>query len=121
MTFRLNPILAVAAAVGATLAMVSCRPAGAAATDVTRATLSNGLRVVIVRDPIAPVVTVEDKARLLEQVRPLAARADAADWSPASLVLLANTLADPNLEGVWGGTSMRERKRLRRTARRESA
>lgn len=35
-------------------------PQKAAAPSVTRATLDNGLRVVIVRDPLAPVATVEE-------------------------------------------------------------
>ncbi len=35
-------------------------PVTGAPSQVTRATLDNGMRVVIIRDPLAPVVTVED-------------------------------------------------------------
>jgi zinc protease len=60
MTLSYRAISALAAALGVCLVSAGSRLTGAAASDVTRATLSNGLRVLIVRDPIAPVVTVED-------------------------------------------------------------
>ncbi len=50
------------------LLLLACIPAApisssqtpAVSTDVTKATLNNGLRVVIIRNPLAPVVTVEE-------------------------------------------------------------
>jgi zinc protease len=58
--FRSRTMVGLAAVVAVSLFSFGSRLAGADESDVTRGTLTNGLRVVIVRDPIAPVVTVED-------------------------------------------------------------
>jgi zinc protease len=55
MSRKMNSILAMAAVAGLASGAVVAKPSH----DVTRATLDNGLRVVIVHDDLAPVVTTE--------------------------------------------------------------
>lgn len=46
------------------------------------------------RDALRDALLVEDEAERLGRLRPLAERADAGDWAPASLGLLSRALAD---------------------------
>lgn len=86
----------------ATLALVAGvalfipRPAAAAGLTVTRATLSNGLQVVVVRDPLAPVVTAMMNYRVGSDDQPIVGLAHATEHMMfrGSATLSANALSD---------------------------
>ncbi|HEY1654423.1 MAG TPA: pitrilysin family protein [Candidatus Tumulicola sp.] len=69
-------LIAVFAATAAIFA--ASRPAPAA-TDVTRATLSNGLQIIVVRDPLAPVVTTMLNYRVGSDEQPIVGLAHATE------------------------------------------
>ncbi len=71
-------------------ALPTPRPAGS--VDVTRATLPNGLRVVIVRDPLAPVVT--------EIVNYLAGGQDTPEGFPGTAHAVEHMVAGRSIDGL---------------------
>ena len=98
------------AASAALVALLGATPAGSPApvpsassdpSAVTRATLDNGLQVVIVRDPLAPVVTVYDNYKV------------GADETPPGFPGMAHAqehmafrgCAGVNADQIWGPSS----------------
>jgi hypothetical protein len=55
--------LAALCAMIAAAATIGAQQSGTETVSVVRATLDNGMRVIVVRDPLAPVVTVEELSR----------------------------------------------------------
>ncbi|HEY9085334.1 MAG TPA: pitrilysin family protein [Candidatus Tyrphobacter sp.] len=84
-------------------ALLLSRPAFAAGLTVTRATLANGLRVVVVHDPLAPVVTaiMNYEAGSDEQTLPGLAHATEHMMFRGSASLSSSSLMD--VVGITGG------------------
>ncbi len=85
-------------------ALLFARPAVAAGVTVTRATLANGLQVVVVHDPLAPVVTaiMNYKAGSDEQTLPGLAHATEHMMFRGSATLSSSSLMD--VAGITGGS-----------------
>lgn len=95
MTLHRLRFLAVAALV-AGAALLAPRPAPAAGLTVTRATLANGLQVVVVRNPLAPVVTAVMNYKVGSDDQPIVGLAHATEHMMfrGSKTLSANALSD---------------------------